>query len=165
MSTLQNITTATPDGDFHIIFDEMGIARASGFGRIEELRKRLPEELRGVTVETVRNHPYEKLVQEYYRGGQTALNAIPRSQDGTDFQKTVWDIIGSIPYGKTISYKELAERSGNPAAVRAAGTICGLNRLILLIPCHRVMKSDGGLGGYLYGKEIKTSLLRHEHAL
>ena len=78
---------------------------------------------------------------------------------------SIWDVISAVPYGKTISYKTLAKASGNPAAIRAAGTVCGLNRLILLIPCHRVLKSDGSIGSYLYGPKIKESLLRHEGAL
>jgi methylated-DNA-[protein]-cysteine S-methyltransferase len=104
-------------------------------------------------------------VRAYYKGDAAALDAIPRSQDGSDFQKRVWQAIGAIPYGSTLSYKQLAASSGNPAAIRAAGTICGLNRLILLVPCHRILKSDGSIGSYLYGPAIKTSLLRHEKAI
>lgn len=162
MSKLEYTTNNTPDGDFHIIFDEDGIAWASGFGDIKDLKRRLPEELRSASLESVHNYPYQKIVQAYYDGDKTALDAILRDQTGSDFQKRVWRAISDIPYGKTISYKQLAESSGNPAAVRAAGTVCGLNRLILLIPCHRVVKGDGSLGGYLYGKEIKRSLLERE---
>ncbi len=134
----------------------------SGFGSLSELAKRLPEELQGITITSAKNHPYEARVRAYFAGDKTALDAISRDQTGTEFQQRVWRAINSIPYGQTISYKQLAERSGNVAAVRAAGTICGLNRLILLIPCHRVLKSDGGIGNYLYGTEIKKSLLRRE---
>lgn len=162
---LQYTTNDTPDGAFHIIFDEDGIARASGFGDIRDLKKRLSEELRSVTLEPVHNHPYQKFVQTYYDGDKIALDAIPREQTGSDFQKQVWQAISAVPYGQTISYKGLAEASGNSAAIRAAGTICGLNRLILLVPCHRVLKSDGGIGNYLYGSEIKESLLRREGAI
>lgn len=165
MSNLQYTTNNTPDGEFHIIFDNEGIARASGFGDLQDLKKRLPENLQSITLEPVHDHPYEKFVTAYYDGDKTALDAIPRDQTGSDFQKRVWQAISNISYGKTISYKELAEQSGNPAAIRAAGTICGLNRLILLIPCHRVLKSDGSIGSYLYGSEIKESLLRRERVI
>lgn len=165
MSKLSYTTNNTPDGEFHIILDENDIARASGFGDIAELRKRLSEELQTVTLEPTHDHRYEQLVQAYYDGDKNALDAIERDQTGSDFQKQVWQTIGNIPYGKTVSYKMLAEQSGNPAAIRAAGTICGLNRLILLIPCHRVLKSDGSIGNYLYGTEIKSSLLRREKAI
>lgn len=165
MSNLQYTTNNTPDGEFHIIFDDGGIARASGFGDLQDLKKRLPENLQSITLELVHDHPYEKFVTAYYDGDEAALDAIPCGQTGSDFQKRVWQAISNIPYGKTISYKELAEQSGNPAAIRAAGTICGLNRLILLIPCHRVLKSDGSIGTYLYGSEIKESLLHREKAI
>lgn len=157
------VTTATPDGMFHLITDEKDATYASGFGNINDLAKRLPEKLRSVTLETLASHPYQKFVQAYYGGDKTALNNIKRTQEGSAFQKKVWQAISKISYGDTISYKELADRSGNPAAIRAAGTICGLNRLILLVPCHRVVKSDGTIGRYLYGPETKTSLLAHEN--
>ena len=165
MESLQSVSVKTPDGTFHIIFDKDDIARASGFGELRDLEKRLPEELRSINIEPAAGHVYEKYVDDYYAGDATALSHIPRSQIGTDFQKKVWNEISRIPHGKTASYKQLAEAINNPAAVRAVGTICGLNRLILLIPCHRVLKSDGGIGGYLYGPQIKESLLRHEGAL
>lgn len=162
MSMLRSITTQTPDGEFHIIIDEADVARASGFGALDTLAQRLPEELRGVTIIPAADHAYEQYVKAYYDGDPTALDQIAREQDGTEFQKKVWQAINQIPYGETISYKQLADMSGNPAAIRAAGTICGLNRLILLIPCHRVLKSDGSTGSYLYGTAIKESLLRRE---
>lgn len=163
MSNLRSITTQTLDGDFTIIIDDQDIARASGFGSIEALIKRLPEELRAVSIEASENHPYAALVQEYYQGKSQSLDSIPRNQDGSAFQNSVWSAISNITYGSTISYKQLAVESGNPGAIRAAGTICGLNKLILLIPCHRVLKSDGSIGSYLYGPTIKESLLRREN--
>lgn len=165
MSNLKYTVNDTPNGEFHIIFDDKGVALVSGFGNIEDLKNRLPEELRAITLEHVHGHVYQQFVEAYYDGDKKALDAIPRHQTGSDFQKEVWRAISNISYGKTISYKELAKSSGNPAAIRAAGTICGLNRLILLVPCHRVLKSDGSIGSYLYGSEIKESLLRREKAL
>ena len=162
ISTLRAITTDTPEGEFHVIIDETDVARASGFGDLDELAKRLPEGLRGLAIMPEKDHPYEAHVRAYFAGDKTALDDIPRDQMGTDFQQRVWRAISDIPYGQTISYKQLADASGNPAAIRAAGTICGLNRLILLIPCHRVLKSDGSSGNYLYGVPIKESLLWRE---
>ena len=162
---LTAITTQTPDGEFHIIIDDTGVARTSGFGTLEALIQRLPENLRDLPIETTTSHKYITLVQAYYAGDKKALDAIPRRQEGSPFQIKVWDAISTIDYGKTLSYKELANASGNPAAIRPAGTICGLNRLILLIPCHRVLKSDGSIGSYLYGPDLKQSLLQHEGAI
>jgi methylated-DNA-[protein]-cysteine S-methyltransferase len=165
MDILRSIASDTPDGEFHIIVDSDDVARASGFGGLANLQKRLPAEFHNISLESVTNHPYESLVAAYYDGDTSALDKIPRHQEGSDFQEKVWQAISAIPYGKTMSYKELADASGNPAAIRAAGTICGLNKLILLVPCHRILKSDGGVGSYLYGPKIKTSLLRREHAI
>jgi len=166
VDTLRSITIATPDGNFHLIIDAHDIVRASGFGTLEALTMRLPESIRTAPLdEGDPNHPYAQLVRAYYTGDRSALDAIPREQPGSDFQQRVWAAISDVPYGATISYKELATAADNPAAIRAAGTICGLNRLILLVPCHRVLKSDGSIGSYLYGPEIKAALLRHESGM
>lgn len=165
MQKLRSITTITPEGDFHLVIDQDNVVRASGFGPLDDLAMRLPDELRDVTIETTTDHPYKSHVADYFHGDKTALDRIPRRQTGTDFQQKVWQAISSVGYGDTMSYKQLADVSGNPAAIRAAGTICGLNRLILLVPCHRVLKSDGSVGSYLYGPRIKESLLRREGAI
>ncbi len=159
---LESITTKTPDGDFHMIIDEDEVVRVSGFGDIEKLRTRLPEDLIALHVRSRSIHPYQKMVEDYYSGNPVVLDEIPRAQTGTHFRERVWNEITAVPYGKTLSYKELAVKSDNKAAIRAAGTICGLNKLILLVPCHRILKSDGTIGSYLYGSAIKAALLERE---
>lgn len=81
---------------------------------------------------------------------------------GTPFQKRVWHALEEIPYGETASYAEIAEKAGNPKAYRAAANACHRNPLALCVPCHRVIAKNGGLGGYAYGKELKTALLNLE---
>lgn len=81
---------------------------------------------------------------------------------GTEFQKKVWLELFRIPYGTVISYRELAERIGHPKAVRAVGSANGKNPISIIIPCHRVIASGGGLGGYGWGLPIKTQLLQLE---
>jgi AraC family transcriptional regulator of adaptative response/methylated-DNA-[protein]-cysteine methyltransferase len=81
---------------------------------------------------------------------------------GTFFQKLVWQNLLQIPSGTTISYQELAQRIGRPRATRAVASACGANRIAVLIPCHRVLRSDGGLGGYRWGIERKRQLLQRE---
>jgi methylated-DNA-[protein]-cysteine S-methyltransferase len=78
---------------------------------------------------------------------------------GTDFQNKVWEKLQEIPYGKTISYATLAQATGHPKACRAAGSANGKNPIAIIVPCHRVIASDGGLGGYAYGVEVKKTLL------
>ncbi|MBY0356169.1 MAG: methylated-DNA--[protein]-cysteine S-methyltransferase [Rickettsiales bacterium] len=88
--------------------------------------------------------------------------AVPLDLQGTDFQRSVWNEIARIPLGQTISYTQLALRVGRPDAVRAVASACGANPVPLVIPCHRVIASDGGLGGYIWGVEYKHALLFHE---
>ena len=100
----------------------------------------------------------------YFDGDTTAIDGIAVELNGTDFQKRVWQALRRIPSGNTISYAELARRIGEPAAVRAVGTANGANPVALVVPCHRVIGSDGSLTGYGGGLERKRWLLDHEHA-
>ena len=88
--------------------------------------------------------------------------AIPLDVQGTAFQQAVWDELQRIPHGETRSYAQIAAAVGKPGAVRAAGSANGANNVAVLIPCHRVVRSDGTLGGYAYGLDIKRELLRRE---
>ena len=85
--------------------------------------------------------------------------------EGTGFQKDVWNALMEVPYGKTISYSGLAETSAHPRAVRAVGRAMHDNPISVVIPCHRVIRSDGGIGGYALGLDLKTRLLKLEGAL
>ncbi|PZU60193.1 MAG: bifunctional DNA-binding transcriptional regulator/O6-methylguanine-DNA methyltransferase Ada [Sphingobium sp.] len=87
---------------------------------------------------------------------------LPTDVQGTAFQQAVWEALRAIPPGETRSYGELAAAIGRPGAVRAAGTACGDNPLPVLVPCHRVLRGDGSLGGYAYGLDRKQALLRRE---
>lgn len=87
---------------------------------------------------------------------------LPMDVSGTAFQQAVWAALRAIPPGETRSYGEIAAAIGRPGAVRAAGTACGDNNLAVLIPCHRVLRSDGSLGGYAYGMDRKKALLKRE---
>jgi AraC family transcriptional regulator of adaptative response/methylated-DNA-[protein]-cysteine methyltransferase len=87
---------------------------------------------------------------------------IPLDVRGTVFQERVWQELRRIPPGETRSYAQLAAAAGHPRAVRAAGSANGANHVAVLIPCHRVVRTDGSLGGYAYGEAIKRELLRRE---
>lgn len=100
-------------------------------------------------------------IQEYLQGKRTKFT-FPMHYDGTDFQCKVWREIARIPFGKTISYSELARRAGSPRAIRAAGTATGSNPLSIVIPCHRVLGKNGAIGGYGGGLDKKRYLLQIE---
>lgn len=87
---------------------------------------------------------------------------IPLDVQGTAFQEACWKALRDIPPGETRSYAQIAAAAGNPKAVRAAGSANGANNIAVLIPCHRVIRSDGSLGGYAYGTAIKEELLKRE---
>lgn len=101
-------------------------------------------------------------VERYFAGDVDALDEIPIEADGTDFQRAVWDAIREIPAGRTASYQEIARSVGRPAAVRAVGTATGRNPVSIVVPCHRVIRSDGTLGGYGGGLHRKEWFLDHE---
>ncbi|MDR0427556.1 MAG: methylated-DNA--[protein]-cysteine S-methyltransferase [Dysgonamonadaceae bacterium] len=101
-------------------------------------------------------------LSEYFEGKRKNFN-LPLSLEGTEFQKKVWKELQNIPYGKTISYADLARRIGHPKAYRAVGSANGKNPIAIIIPCHRVITSDGNPGGYAYGLKIKKYLLDLEN--
>jgi AraC family transcriptional regulator of adaptative response/methylated-DNA-[protein]-cysteine methyltransferase len=90
---------------------------------------------------------------------------LPLDVRGTAFQRRVWQALQAIPAGETATYTEIAERIGAPKAVRAVGQACGANLLAVAIPCHRVVRTDGGLSGYHWGVERKRALLEREAGL
>lgn len=104
----------------------------------------------------------EDIVAEVERPGTG--RDIPLDVQGTAFQEAVWAALRRIPPGETRSYAEIAAAIGRPGAVRAAGSANGANPVAVLTPCHRVVRSDGSLGGYAYGQEIKRELLKREGA-
>ena len=110
------------------------------------------ESTSGALAETVRQ------LREYFAGRRTEFD-LPLAPEGTGFQEKVWRKLQEIPYGRTISYGELARRIGNPKASRAVGSANGKNQIPIVIPCHRVIASGGGLGGFGGGLTVKQKLL------
>lgn len=103
-------------------------------------------------------------LQEYFEKERIIFD-LPLEIKGTAFQQTVWNELQNIPYGKTISYRELSKRIGDVKAIRAVGHANGLNPLPVILPCHRVIGSDGSLTGYSGGLWRKKLLLQHEGLL
>lgn len=103
----------------------------------------------------------KKQLLEYFSGERQSFD-LPLAARGTPFQEKVWRALQSIPFGTTSTYKKIAEAIGNPKAVRAVGTAIGRNPLGIIIPCHRVLATGGGLGGYAAGLGCKQQLLALE---
>ena len=102
------------------------------------------------------------VLRRYFDGDLSALDTVAVELNGTEFQKQVWQALRRIPHGTTISYAELARRVGTISAVRAVGSANGANPVAVIVPCHRVIGSDGSLTGYGGGLDRKKWLLEHE---
>ena len=100
-------------------------------------------------------------LQEYFEGTRKSFD-LQLNPDGTDFQRKVWDALLNIPYGKTVSYLDLSKQLGDVKAIRAVANANGKNPLWIVVPCHRVIGSDGSLTGYAGGLHRKKWLLDHE---
>ena len=138
----------------------------ANFSSVKSLYQGLDEEFQDRDIKEVRKIPViSDLLTDYFDGDFSAINGIQVRQPGAPFSQAAWKVMRKIPAGKTWSYAELAQRAGSPAAVRAAGTACGRNAVVLVIPCHRIVKSGGALGNYGFGVDKKEWLLRHEGAL
>jgi methylated-DNA-[protein]-cysteine S-methyltransferase len=100
-------------------------------------------------------------LDEYF-SGKRKIFSLKVELKGTDFQKSIWNAMSKIPYGKTASYKDLAVMAGKPKAARAVGGACHRNPIGIVLPCHRVIGSDGSLTGFGSGLDLKEKLLNHE---
>ena len=146
----------TPLGDVMLTATEQGLSALSF-------------QAGGAAIDTLEDHQYhpEKFTQvcqqldEYFAGTRQQFDValVPK---GSAFRQKVWQALIKIPYGVTISYSELAKQINNEKAVRAVGSANGANPLALIIPCHRVIGSNGRLTGYAGGLELKQKLLAHE---
>ena len=105
---------------------------------------------------------FSAAMSSYFEGDVTAMNDLPVSQPGGAFRQAAWKVMREVPAGQVISYAELAARAGNPGAVRAAGSACAQNMVAPIVPCHRIVRTGGALGGYYYGLAVKEWLLAHE---
>ncbi len=109
--------------------------------------------------------PFAEVIRQLqaYFGGELKEFDLPLALEGTDFQLRVWKALRTIPYGETISYAQLAQCIGNPKAVRAVGLANGSNPIPIIVPCHRVIGSDGSLTGFGGGLSTKKKLLELEN--
>ena len=132
--------------------DENGISKIHVMNEDIEISTKIPKELKEAVLQ----------LQDYFDGKRTTFT-FPLNPSGTDFQKKVWDELLHIPFGKTCSYLDLSKKLGDVKAIRAVASANGKNPLWIVIPCHRVIGSDGSLTGYAGGLWCKKWLLEHEN--
>jgi len=163
--TLLYTSTKTPIGTIHLMADEHVLLGAN-LGSYETLLDSLEEQDIQRGIDRLKRIPViSDLVEDYFDGDVEAINAISVRQPGAHFSQAAWKAMRKIKAGKVLSYADLAQRAGSPAAVRAAGTACAKNAIVVVVPCHRIVKTGGALGNYAYGLDTKEWLLRHEGAL
>ena len=147
-------------GDMLVAATEVGVCCLSFNEGREELQARFPK------AELVEGEEsFRELVQQVVAAVEqpgSDHSAIPLDVKGTAFQQRVWQELRRIPAGETRSYGQLAAALGNPQASRAVGGANGANNIAVLIPCHRVVQADDSIGGYAYGPQIKSELLKRE---
>ena len=158
------VTLTSPVGRLRVTADQRGVvaidrvAAASGTGH---------RAARHTDARALRAQRHATLaatqLREYFRGERTQFT-VPLHLSGTEFQRRAWQAMRKIGYGKTISYAQQARAIGAPRAVRAVGSANGRNPIPIIVPCHRVIASDGGLGGYALGLTMKRRLLAFESA-
>lgn len=159
----QLLKMSTPDGPFTVLAQD-GVVLASGWtARLDELTGQVHPVLRPDVVEEVgRLDGISSAVEAFYSGDPVPAMAVPVRQQSGLFRAHAWDVLRQVKPGFPVTYTEYAALAGNPKAVRAAASACAFNAAALFVPCHRVIRTDGSLGGFRWGLQIKESLLARE---
>lgn len=156
---------ATPVGPLLVVTDERDVLRSLAFGDDDAGMRRILRRHYGAATTPDRGAaptPIRDALDGYFGGDIAALNGLAWATGGTRFQRAVWAALAEIPAGTTVSYGALAARIGSPKAVRAVGLANGANPIAIVLPCHRVIGSNGSLIGYGGGLDRKRWLLAHE---
>ncbi|MDQ1137714.1 methylated-DNA-[protein]-cysteine S-methyltransferase [Microbacterium sp. SORGH_AS 1204] len=162
-ATLQFVDT--PDGPFAILADDADRVIVSGWtADAEAVLARLRPDRRPIDV-TAGETSAADAVRAYYAGDVAAIDAVAVAQSGTTLQLAGWNALRGIRPGSPLTYAGFASALGSPTAVRAAASICARNAVALFVPCHRVLRGDGTMGGFAWGTGVKRSLLARESAV
>jgi methylated-DNA-[protein]-cysteine S-methyltransferase len=157
------MTITTPDGPFSVLVGADAVLAAGWTDDVRALEALVHPTLRPL----IGSAPAvleaaEAAVRAFYDGDLDVPADVPVAQRSGEFREHAWKVLREVEPGAPISYAEFAERSGRPTAVRAVAGACAMNAAALFVPCHRVLRSDGSLGGFRYGLEVKTALLARE---
>ncbi len=156
--TIGYCSFASPIGTVLIAATDKGLCSVKIGERAEALVGELKEEFSGAELVLRQLSSFKEQVLSFLKG-ESGLARVPLDIRGTVFQRRVWDALRRIPRGETRTDAQLAREVGAPAAVRAVGSACGANPVALAVPCHRAVRTDGGLGGYAWGLQRKVKLL------
>ena len=166
---LHTTTISTPVGPFTLLADGDGVCAAGFTGRPETLQRRLDPRRRAALLRPAGDpDAVAGRVLAYLAGETGALDEVVVAQPGDPAQQAAWRALRTVPAGQTISYKQLGALAGladpatDPLGAQAAGAACASNHVAVIVPCHRVLRADGRLGGYGWGVHRKAWLLGHE---
>jgi methylated-DNA-[protein]-cysteine S-methyltransferase len=155
-------TIQTPAGPFTFIAHGKTVI-ASGFtDSVDPLIPLIHADLRHLVDADAELDIIEAATRAYFDGDIEAIDSIDIEQHSGAFIDVAWKALRQVPGGTPVTYTQLAEDAGRPAAVRAAAQACARNAVALYVPCHRVVRTDGSLGGYRYGLDVKRWLIAHE---
>jgi methylated-DNA-[protein]-cysteine S-methyltransferase len=160
MSVAYVSTVDTAAGPFTVVADDDSVLASGWTSTVDDLLSFVPiaprpqprADLGAIT----------KAVLAYHEGDLAAIDEIPVRQSGGPFLAHAWAVLRTVPAGEPVTYTEFADLAGRPAAVRAAAMACARNAAALFVPCHRVIRLDGTLGGFRWGLPVKRWLLAHE---
>ncbi|WBB82540.1 methylated-DNA--[protein]-cysteine S-methyltransferase [Micromonospora sp. WMMD882] len=164
---IDSATVDTPAGPFTVLVDPDGAVRAAGFTTDAPALLALTHPtLRGPLRGRAELGGVTASVRAYLDGELTAVDEVPvRQHTGGVFLAHAWQVLRDVKPGEPVTYTGYAALAGRPAAVRAAAAACARNAAALFVPCHRVLRTDGSLGGYRWGLDVKKWLLGHERRL
>jgi methylated-DNA-[protein]-cysteine S-methyltransferase len=158
METIVSHIYHSPIGKLNITADD-GCITELGF--IED--ESFPTYIEDATLPDIIHQCVDELI-EYFAGTRREFT-VPINQEGTEFQQKVWKELFELPFGKTLSYADIAKKLGDPKVIRAAAAANGKNKIAIIVPCHRIIGTDKSLVGYAWGKGRKKWLLQHEFRL
>lgn len=164
MSTASWSTVDTPIGPFTAVAAADGAVLASGWtADVDVLVPLISPALRPVDLRERRDlGPITTAVRQYHGGDVTAIDDVDVRQQSGEFLSHAWDVLRKVPAGQPVTYTEFAALAGRPSAVRAAASACARNAAALFVPCHRVLRIGGALGGFRWGMDAKRWLIEHE---
>lgn len=162
--TITTTDLPTPAGDVRVAVRDGAVVACGFVDHWDGLGPRVESRFPGDDWQTG-STPAADAVAAYVAGDLDALDDVEVDAGGTDFQRRVWDALRTIPLGQTWSYKDLATATGAGGGMRAVGQANGANPVSIIVPCHRVIRSDGSIGGYAGGLDRKRWLLAHEGAI
>lgn len=155
----------TPAGTFTMVVDDEAVLASGWTSTVDDLVPLIAMALRPARIaDRVDLGPFTRAVRDYVDGDVDGIMHLPVKQRSGPFLEHAWNMLRTVQPGTPLTYRQYAARCGRPEAIRAAGNACARNAAALFVPCHRVLRTDGTLGGYRWGLPVKRWLLDHEAA-